>query len=76
MIDVTIHVPFYPILSKNRGYFKNRRRKPATIASQSDIALSLMSKVQKNKWRKKGLIEVWIMGTTNEKGQIRITSRA
>jgi len=60
-IDVTFSVPFYPVLSKNRGYFSNRRRKPETIKAQEDIAYSLMAEVQKHEWRKQGLIEVWIM---------------
>lgn len=50
MIDVTIQVPWYPCLSKNRSHYKDRKRNRATVAAQKDIAYTLRQQVLPHKW--------------------------
>ena len=68
MIDVTISVPWYPCLSKNRTHYMSRRRNPATVAAQTDIANSVKAKILPWRWDHEKAIRVDIVVFFERKG--------
>jgi len=68
MIDVTIEIPFYLCLNKNRSHYKTRIRRRKTVAAQVDIAYTLRQKVLPHEWDPDKNIAVTIFVRHNRMG--------